>query len=229
MVEGLSPVRTGLWLVPGVIGMVLAIMVSTGLARRIRPAYLMAAGFVVSAVGFAVLSQVPSTHGLMTIVSGSFLASVGVGPTLALGYGMILGSAPPEKMGSASGLSETSGEFGVAAGIAILGTVSVAVYRDQISLPSVMAADAATTARESIANAVAVAERLSAPAADELLISARQAFTSGLNLVGVLAAVLSVALAGLALLWLRHVPTTSESNAKPDVAEPDRAEGQTGR
>jgi DHA2 family multidrug resistance protein-like MFS transporter len=148
---------------------------------------------------------------------------------LALGYGMILGSAPPEKMGSASGLSETSGEFGVAAGIAILGTVSVAVYRDQISLPSVMAADAATTARESIANAVAVAERLSAPAADELLISARQAFTSGLNLVGVLAAVLSVALAGLALLWLRHVPTTSESNAKPDVAEPDRAEGQTGR
>jgi len=219
MVEGLSPLRTGLWLVPGVIGLVLSIMVSTGLARRIRPAYLMAAGFVVSAVGFAVLSQVPSIHGLMTIVSGSFLASVGVGPTLALGYGMILGSAPPEKMGSASGLSETGGEFGVAAGIAVLGTVGVAVYRHQISPPAGIAADAATTARESIANAVAVAHQLPPPAADELLTSARQAFTSGLNLVGVLAAALSVALAGLAVLWLRHVPTTAESNAEPDVAD----------
>jgi DHA2 family multidrug resistance protein-like MFS transporter len=220
MVEGLSPLRTGLWLVPGVIGMVLAIMVSTGLARRIRPAYLMAAGFAVSAAGFAVLSQVPSTHGLMTIVVGSFLASVGVGPTVALGYGMILGSAPPEKTGAASGLSETSGEFGVAAGIAILGTIGVAVYRHQISVPAGLPTDAATTARESIANAVAVAQQLSGPVANELLTSARQAFTSGLNVVSLLAAGLSVALAALAVLWLRQVPTTSESNSESDVAEP---------
>ena len=221
MVEGLSPLRTGLWLVPGVIGMVLAIMVSTGLARTIRPAYLMAAGFAVSAAGYAVLSQVPSTHGLMTIVVGSFLATTGVGPTVALGYGMILGSAPPEKTGSASGLSETSGEFGVAAGIAILGTIGAAVYRHQLSVPAGLPTDAATTARESIANAVAVAQQLSGPVADELLTSARQAFTSGLNVVSVLAAVLSVALAALAVLWLRQVPTTSESNSESDAAEPD--------
>jgi MFS transporter, DHA2 family, multidrug resistance protein len=224
MVEGLSPLRTGLWLVPGGIGMILAIMVSTGLARKIRPAYLMAAGFAVSAAGYAVLSQVPATDGLMMVVVGSFLGSVGVGPTVALGYGMILGSAPPEKMGSATGLSETSGEFGVAAGIAILGTVGAAVYRHQISVPAGLPTDAATTARESIANAVVVAQQLPGPVADELLTSARQAFTSGLNVVGVLAAVLSVALAGLAVLWLRQVPTTSESSSESDVAEPDPSE-----
>jgi MFS transporter, DHA2 family, multidrug resistance protein len=147
----------------------------------------------------------------MTIVVGSFLASVGVGPTVALGYGMILGSAPPEKTGSASGLSETSGEFGVA------------VYRHQISVPAGLTTDAASTARDSIANAVAVAQQLSGPVADELLTSARQAFTSGLNVVGVLAAGLSVALAALAVLWLGQVPTTSEPNSESDVAEPDPA------
>src|SRR5262249_6733272 len=42
MVEGLSPLWTGLWLVPGGIGMILAITVTTGLARKIHPAYLMA-------------------------------------------------------------------------------------------------------------------------------------------------------------------------------------------
>ena len=167
------------------------------------------------------LSQVPSTHGLMTIVVGSFLASVGVGPTVALGYGMILGSAPPEKTGAATGLSETSGEFGVAAGIAILGTIGAAVYRHQLSVPAGLPTDAATTARESIANAVAVRTAAVGPVADQLLTSARQAFTSGLNVVGVLAAVLSVALAALAMLWLRQVPTTSESNSESDVVEPD--------
>src|SRR4029450_7803674 len=175
-------------------------------------------------VGFAVLSQVPSIHGLMTIVVGSFLASVGVGPTVGLGYGMVLGSAPPEKTGSATGLSETSGEFGVAAGIAILGTIGVAVYRHQISVPAGLPTDAASTARDSIANAVAVARQLPGPVADELLTSARQAFTSGLNVVGVLAAVLSVALAGLAVLWLRQGAATSESSSESDVAEPDPSE-----
>jgi hypothetical protein len=40
----------------------------------------------------------------------------------------------------------------------------------------------------------------------------------------VVAAVLSVALAGLAVLWLRQVPTTSESSSESDVAEPDSSE-----
>jgi hypothetical protein len=38
--------------------------------------------------------------------------------------------------------------------------------------------------------------------------------------VCLLAAVLSVALAELAVLWLHQVPTTSESNSESDVAEP---------
>jgi DHA2 family multidrug resistance protein-like MFS transporter len=71
---------------------------------------------------------------------------------------------------------------------------------------------------------VAVAQQLSGPVADELLTSARQAFTSGLNVVGVLAAGLSVALAALAVLWLHQVPTTSESSSESDVAEPDPSE-----
>ena len=45
-----------------------------------------------------------------------------------------------------------------------------------------------------------VAQQLSGPLADELLTSALQAFTSGLNAICLLTAVLSVALAELAVL-----------------------------
>jgi DHA2 family multidrug resistance protein-like MFS transporter len=219
MVEGLSPLRTGLWLVPSGVGTVLAIQVTNVLARKIRPAFLIAAGLAVSAVGFAVLSQVPSTGGLPMIVIGSFLAALGIGPTVALGYGMILGSAPPEKMGAASGLAETSGEFGLALGIAMLGTVGLTVYRHEIRIPDGLPADMATAARENIAEALNAAQRLAEPLAGQLVTTAREAFTSGLNVVGAVAAVIALGLAGLAVLWLRQVPATAEATPpQPDAA-----------
>ncbi|WP_344632664.1 MFS transporter [Streptomyces glaucosporus] len=226
MVEGLSPWSTGLWLVPGALGTLVAIGVSTGLARTIRPAYLMAGGLLVSAAGYVVLSQVPGDDSLVMVVIGAVLINAGLGPTLALGYDMLLGAAPPEKTGSASALSETSGEFGVAAGIALMGSIGTLVYRDQIAVPDGLPAEAASAARESITNAVAVAQRLSDPVAGELIASARGAFTSGLNAVGTLAAVTFVVLATLAWRWFRHLPPTSaaESGGAEQAGQPQEAE-----
>lgn len=218
MVEGLSPWRTGLWLVPGALATLVGIGVSTGLAQKVRPGALMAGGLVVSAAGYAVLSQVPSEDGLALVVIGSVLAQAGLGPTVALGYNILVNAAPPDKTGSASALSETSGEFGVAAGIAILGSIGTAVYRNQITIPADLPAEAATTARESIANAIAVAEQLPGPAATELVTSAREAFTSGLNLVATLAGVLFVVFAVLAWQWFKHLPPTSDADGAGNPA-----------
>ncbi|MBN3933097.1 MFS transporter [Streptomyces verrucosisporus] len=226
MVEGLSPWVTGLWLVPGALGTLAAIALSSALARTIRPGYLMAAGLLVSAAGYALLSQAPSSDSLVTVVTGSVLINAGLGPTLALGYDMLLGAAPPEKTGSASALSETSGEFGVAAGIALLGSISTIAYREQLSIPGELPAAAAATARESITNAMAVAQELSDPAAGALIASARGAFTSGLNLVGALATAVFVVLAALAWRWFRHMPPTAEAQTggtQPAEPEPVRS------
>lgn len=54
---------------------------------------------------------------------------VGQGPIMALGTEMVVGAAAPEKAGSASALSETSIEFGLAFGVAVLGTVGMFVNR----------------------------------------------------------------------------------------------------
>ena len=42
-------------------------------------------------------------------------------------------SAPPEKAGAASGISETTAEFGGALGIAVLGSIGTAVYRGEVA------------------------------------------------------------------------------------------------
>ncbi|WDZ83478.1 MFS transporter [Micromonospora cathayae] len=235
MVEGLSPWKTGLWLVPGALATLVGIGISTGLSQKIRPGALMAGGLVVSAIGYAVLSQVPAENGLTLVVIGSVLAQAGLGPVVALGYNILVNAAPPDKTGSASALSETSGEFGVAAGIGILGSIGTAVYRNEINVPADLPAEAATTARESIANAIAVAGELSGPSANDLVTSAREAFTSGLNLVATLAGVLFLVFAVLAWQWFKHLPPTGEENASgaeptepaatdtPDPVEPGPA------
>ncbi|MCY0937606.1 MFS transporter [Streptomyces sp. H34-S4] len=221
MVEGLSPWKTGLCLAPSAFGVLVTISLATGLATKVRPAYLMAGGLLAAAAGYVVLSQVPSSDSVGMVVLGAILINGGLGPTVALGYGMVTTAAPPEKTGSASALSETSGEFGVAAGIAILGSIGTAVYRDQISVPDGLSADTAEAAREGIANAVALVPQLSGPQSGELLTSAREAFTSGLNVVGALAAVLFVGLAALAWHWFRHMPPAPAPAPAPaaDAAE----------
>jgi len=100
-----------------------------------------------------------------------------------LGINMIVGSAPPEKAGSASSMSETSQELGLSLGFATLGSLGAAIYRGGISetIPSDVPPRAAETARESLAGAVSAADGLPATLGADLLEAAREAFTAGLT------------------------------------------------
>ena len=54
---------------------------------------------------------------------GVVVLSLGLAPLFTLAADLAVGSAPPERAGAASGISETSSELGGALGLAILGTV----------------------------------------------------------------------------------------------------------
>ncbi len=134
-VRGLSPMDAGLWLVPQNIAMVGGFMIAPALARRIRPAYLMAAGLLVAGAGLLVQTRTDAAGGVAAVVVGLTLAGLGISPAMALTANLVLGSAPPEKAGSAASISETSGEFGVALGVAALGSLATIVYRAHLDHP----------------------------------------------------------------------------------------------
>jgi MFS transporter, DHA2 family, multidrug resistance protein len=218
MVEGLSPLHAGLSLVPLNVAMAVATMLAPQLARRVRPAYVMAAGFVIAAAGLVVVSRVPAEGGLWTLLIGFTVASVGIALPSALGTDLVVGSAPKEKAGSAAGMSEMSGEFGIALGVAVLGSIGAAVYRGSVVVGAGVPADAAAAAGESISGAVAAAGRLPGAAGGDLLGVAREAFTSGLNVAAVIGAVLFAALAVLTGTTLRHV-RPSGATGDADLAD----------
>ncbi len=208
LVLGLSPLAAGLWLVPMNLGLVVATMLAPFLAQRIRPGYVMTGGMVITTLGLLLITQVDSVGGLPLVVTGLVLACTGVGPISSLGNGIVLASAPPEKAGSASSISETAAELGFALGVAVLGTIGAAVYRSQLgdSLDTGLPAEAAAATRESIAGAHEAAAQLPGQVGADLLETARDAFTDGLNVVAGISAALFLILAVVTLVLFRQLP-----------------------
>jgi MFS transporter, DHA2 family, multidrug resistance protein len=207
LVVGLSPLQAGLRLLPAALAMIAATLVAPRLARRVRVAWVMAAGLALSACGYVVVSMVDPSMGLSVLIVGLTVINVGVGPMVALGYDVVLASAPLEKAGSASSVAETGGEFGVALGIALFGSLGAAIYRFQMAdaIPAGLPHKAAATAQESLAGAVSSAAHLGPPLGPEVLQAARDAFTTAVDAVATVGAVLFVSLAILAAVALRQV------------------------
>ncbi|MDI5977140.1 MFS transporter [Amycolatopsis magusensis] len=127
---GLSPIEAGLWLVPSAVAMILTSVAASSLARRMPVHRLLAWSLVVSALGFFVLAWTPAEPGVAPLVAGLVLIYLGQGPVMALSTDIVVGAAPPGRAGAASALSETSVEFGLALGVAVLGSVGTFVHRE---------------------------------------------------------------------------------------------------
>ncbi|HEV2780413.1 MAG TPA: MFS transporter [Actinophytocola sp.] len=227
LVADLSPLETGFAILPAAVLLVIVSMISPILARRVRPGYIIATGLTVQVIGYLMLTRVDSATGLPLLIAGFIVLYPAVNPAMALTTDLVVGSVPPEKAGAASGLSTTANDLGISLGIALIGSIGVASYRGAVTLPSGLPADLATTATDSIDGAVAVAAALPAELGAAVLEPARAAFTSGLNLGAVVAAVVAAAGAVLAAVRLRHVPPTgsaaSEREPEPAPAEVDAA------
>ncbi|MEV6110459.1 MFS transporter [Streptomyces sp. NPDC051940] len=217
LVRGLSPLHAGLWMLPAVGASMLSFALAPMLARRIRPARLIGYGLVVSVGGLLLLTQASAAHGLATVVTGFALINLGAGPMVTLSTDLVMGAAPVEHKGSAAALNETAGEFGYALGIAVLGTIGTAVYR--LRLPDGVPA----AARDTLAGADALARGTGGEAGERLLTAARTAYTSGMHVAAVIAAVLLTGVAVLVVRLLRHVPPTGAPAGEP---EPERQKAE---
>jgi DHA2 family multidrug resistance protein-like MFS transporter len=212
LVLGLSPLRAGLATVPSMLGFVVGSLVVPVIARRVPPAYLMGGGLIFAAIGFVVLTAVGGGSGLAVIVIGSVVYSLGLCPAIVLATDLIVGTAPVERAGAASAISETSSELGGALGIAILGSIGTAVYRGAMAeaAPAGLSPETMKAARSTLGGAVAVAEQLPRQLGAELLGAAREAFAQSFQLAAAVSAVLAVASAVVALAVLREVRSSSK-------------------
>ena len=221
LVSGLSPLKAGLWLLPAIVAMTITSMMAPAIARTHRPGHVMAAGLALGAIGYLLLTQVESAGawGLPVLVVGWAIALGGNGLPAGLGMGLVFGTIPPEKAGSASAIQQTSTDFGIALGIATVGSLATAVYRDEITgnIPPGAPADASAAAQDSLAALVG-----SGAQAPELLAAARDAYVSGLHWAVALGAMVMAGLAIMVAVALKHIPAFGATPAGPG---PDMSAG----
>ena len=206
LVLGFSPLQAGIWTVPFAVAFIVGSMLTPAIVRRVRPPYVIAGGLAIAGGGFGVLAFVNQPLGLNVLVTGFVVYSLGLAPVFTLATDLIVGSAPPEQAGAASAISETGSELGGALGIAILGSIGMAVYRGEMLNASQagIPLDLIEAARATLGGAIVAAERLPSPLGLELLDTARAAFARSLYVIAAISAGVAMITAIVSAVLLRR-------------------------
>ena len=208
-VLGLSPLEAGLVMLPPALVQVVASFFVPMLSQRMKPALLAGAGLVLGAVGLAILSRVPASGSVALLVTGALVMGVGVMPMMILGTDMVVGAAPPEKTGAASAVSETASELGMALGVAVIGSIGMAVYRAVLgrALPPGGEAGEMDGALETLGGAMGYAASLPTETGAALMDAVRRAFGAALTVNAGIGVGLVLFTATLVIVRLRHLGT----------------------
>ncbi|MFI6235558.1 MFS transporter [Micromonospora sp. NPDC050784] len=219
-VEGLSPAASGLWQAPTGLGIAIGSMATPMLMKSLKPATAIMIGLGISLVAVLVLTQAGSSGWLIAIVVAVALVALGTGPLFTQGTGMVVSSVPPEKAGSAASLSETSNVFGSTLGLALLGSVGAAVYRDRMADAPLtdVPPEVADVSRENVAAATAAADSLPGNLATAVRDVAGEAFTTAMNVVAGVEALLIVALIVLVAVTLRNKSAAQAPGSDPTAS-----------
>jgi DHA2 family multidrug resistance protein-like MFS transporter len=208
-VLGHSPMAAATLFAPMGLGVAVGTMTAPTLTRRMRQPTAIAGGLALSALGALSLTAVNGPSTLPLLMAGIAVLAFGTGPLFALGTGLVMGSVPPERAGSAASMSETGNYFGGSLGLGLLGAAAAVVYRAHAHGTS-----------DSLPAALAASSHLPAGQAAATLHTAREAFTAGVHAMGLIAAVV---FAALAVLVLAMRPAAREPEEQPDPSPADLA------
>ncbi|MFD3976065.1 MFS transporter [Streptomyces cyaneofuscatus] len=232
LVLGLSPLETGLRLLPLTFAAMAAGATGSYTLRRVGPRKMVGWGFVLTASSVLLLTSM-GHHDRPALLTCAFvLLGFGLQTTLFGAYESMLSDAPAERAGGAAAIGETSYQLGAGLGIALLGSVMNAAYapglaslRDQ-GVP----ARAGAEASHSLGEAYQVAAQLGGPTGELLRSTARHAFVGGLHVTLFVSAGLLLlgALAALRLPREMDCPPPKEACLLGDrpAAEPGTSAGR---
>ncbi|WP_035696670.1 MFS transporter, partial [Glycomyces tenuis] len=211
IIGGHSAFGTGVRLVPLVLAILVAAATVDKIVSRIGAKIPIVAGLLIAAAGFALYATItPDSTYAFTATS---LAVIGLGAGLALAPAVdaVMATLPDHRAAAGSGLLMAIRQVGAAFSVAILGTILNAVYvRDLEPHLDDLPAAAADAARDNIAGAYAVAERLASTPGTDLAVSAANAFTQAMTAVFATSAAISAILA--ILIAIRLPPTPPDAH-----------------
>lgn len=131
-VLGYGALKTGLLFLPVAAGITVGAQVGAHLIGRVGGRVVAVAGFLVTATGAALLTQLSVGDSVITsLLPGFLLTALGVGPLFVTATATTMANVAPEEAGVASGVVNTFHELGGSIGIAVVSTIAAAGIADQ--------------------------------------------------------------------------------------------------
>ncbi|MET8677480.1 MFS transporter [Streptomyces sp. NPDC004647] len=218
LVLGMSPLETGLRMVPLTLAAMAAGLLGSRMLQRFGPRSMVAAGFTVTAGAVLSLTLMGQQDRLWLLTVAFVLLGFGLETTLFGAYESMLSDAPAAQAGGAAAIGETSYQLGAGIGIALLGSVMNAAYAPGVSSVPGVPSETGRAAGHSLGEAYEVARRIGGPSGSALRQAARDSFVHGLHITLVTSAVLLLLGAVAAL----RLPRAMECGECPDTAvKPD--------
>ncbi|WP_223839535.1 MFS transporter [Nocardiopsis deserti] len=226
LVLGLRPITAGLWMLPMVVMSATGAVLSVALSTRVHPGHVVGSALVLGTCGMLTLTQVTPETGIALLLCGMGMVGAGMGAIASVCTDLVVASAPPRRAGAAASLSEAAGELGGALGIAVLGSIGMAVYRGGVSAeaPDDAPPEVAEAVQETLPGAVAVSEQLPPDAGDQVREVAFRAFTEGMQSSALSSALVLAVAAVLVFATLRRIPAQDLGREHEDPPGP--AEGR---
>ncbi|MFD7708970.1 MFS transporter [Streptomyces sp. NPDC059785] len=223
LVLELSPLQTGLRLLPLTVAAMAAGLAGARMLRRFGPRTMVCFGFCLTAAAVVMLTAMGAADNTSLLLLGFVLLGFGLETTLFGAYESMLSEAPPAQAGGAAAIGETSYQLGAGIGIALLGSVMNAAYAPGLSsVPGVPGADSAA-AGHSLGEAYEVAAQLGGDAGVALRHAARDSFVHGLHVTLLVSAGLLLLGAVLALRLPRAMECDAAAESRAEVPAPREA------
>lgn len=228
LVLGLSPLQTGLRMLPLVFAAMAAGLTGSKMLQALGPRAMVSLGFVLTAVAVLSLTAMSSQDRPWLLSCGFILLGFGFQSTLFGAYESMLSEAPAEQSGGAAAIGETSYQLGAGIGVALLGSVMNAAYAPGLNHVEGVPHKASAAAAHSLGEAYKVAAGLGDAARAALREAARDSFVRGLHITLIASAVLLLVGAGIALRLPRRAADSTE-RAEGESAMGDGAAAGAGR
>ncbi|MFE0515368.1 MFS transporter [Streptomyces sp. NPDC058964] len=219
LVLGLSPLETGLRLLPLTVAAMASGLAGARMLRRFGPRRMVCFGFLLTAAAVLTLTAMGGDDNAGLLLAGFVLLGFGLETTLFGAYESMLSEAPSDQAGGAAAIGETSYQLGAGIGIALLGSVMNAAYAPGLASVPGVPASASASAGHSLGEAYDVAGRLGGPAGAALRRAARDSFVHGLHVTLLVSGGLLL-LGAVMALRLPRVMLCEEEAAAVEVPAP---------
>ncbi|WP_286252840.1 DHA2 family efflux MFS transporter permease subunit [Streptomyces graminofaciens] len=205
---------TGVRLLPMMGGILVASRTAPQAAARFGGRATVSAGLVVLAFAALLGSRTTIDSGYGFTALWLAITGLGFGFSLMPAMSNALGTLPRDRAASGSGLLMTLRQVGGAIGIALLGSLLAATFRDRLDVTG-LPARVADTAGESVVAAHTVAKKTGSA---DLLTSANSAYVHGMGVVLLVCGIAAIVAALLAAAFLPGTRKADDAADAPDMA-----------